>query len=199
MLVLMASTAALMLWYFSIVDFDWLGEQIFAAVASAEEREQAKQFMSKGLMMGSTLGSTLIGLPIVFAITGLYLMLVSKALSHGISFGKGFALATWSSVPGILLLPLGAMQILMASSGQIEFSQLNPLSLNQLVFHYDMNHPLAGFMDALGLTTVWSTVLMVIGFEVWAKVKRSTALLVVLAPTVLIYGGWFAYGLSKVA
>jgi hypothetical protein len=199
MVLLMASTMALMFWYFSVVDFDWLLEQMFAGLPSAEEREQAKKFMSKNVLMGSMLGSTLIGLPLIFAVFGLYLMIVSKALSHGISFGKGFAIATWSSVPAVLLLPLGAMQILLASSGQFEFSHLNPLSLNQLVFHYDMAHPLAGVMDALSLTTVWSTVLTVLGFETWAKVKRSTALLVVLVPTVLVYGGWFAYGLSQVA
>lgn len=197
-LVLMVSTAALTLWYFSMVDFAWLLDQMLA-IMKPEEREQAAKFMSKTMLQVSSLVSALLMLPLFFAIMGVYLMIVSKALSQGMSFGKGFALAAWSSVPGILLFPLGAMQILMASSGQLGFSGLNPVSLNQLLFHYDMTHPLATLMDTLNLTTFWSMFLLVIGFQVWAKLKRSTAILVVLIPYVLIYGLWFAYGMSKLA
>jgi hypothetical protein len=198
MLVLMVSTAVLTLWYFSIVDFAWLLDQMLATMKSAEEREQAAKFMSKTMMQVSSLFSALV-FPVFFAIMGVYLMIVSKALSHGISFGKGFALAAWSSVPGILLLPLGAMQILLSSNGQFDYSSLNPVSLNQLVFHYDMMHPLATLMDTLNLTTFWSLFLLVVGFETWATVKRSTAILVVLIPNLVVYGLWFAFGMSKVA
>lgn len=198
MLVLMISTAALTLWYFSMVDFAWLSDQMMAAM-KPDEREQAAKILTRNMMQGTSLLSALVMFPLFFAIMGVYLMIASKVLSHGISFGKGFALAAWSSVPGILLFPLGAMQILMASNNQFDYSALNPVSLNQLVFHYDMNHPLATLMDSLNLTTIWSIVLLVIGFKVWAKVKNSTAVLVVLVPYVLIYGLWFAYGMSKVA
>ena len=197
-LALMLSTAALTLWYFSIVDFPWLLDQMLA-VMKPEEREAAIKVLSRTTMQVTSLVSALVMLPVFFAFMGIYLMIVSKAMSHGMSFGKSFALAAWSSVPGILLLPLGAMQILMASNGQLSFSELNPVSLNQLVFHYDMSHPLATLMDTLNLTTFWSMFLLVVGFQVWAKAKRSTAILVVLIPYVVIYGGWFAYGMSKVA
>lgn len=198
MVVLMVSTAALTLWYFSMVDFAWLLDQMLA-IMKPEEREQAAKFMSRNMMQISSLVSSLLMLPLFFALLGVYLMIVSKALSHGMSFGKGFALAAWSSVPAILLFPLGAMQILMASSGQLSFSELNPVSLNQLLFHYDMVHPLSTLMDTLNLTTFWNIFLLVVGFKVWAKVKTSTAILVVVIPYVLIYSAWFAYGMSKVA
>lgn len=198
MLVLMISTAALTLWYFSMVDFAWLSDQMMAAM-KPDEREQAAKILTRNMMQGTSLISALVMFPLFFAIMGVYLMIASKFLSHGISFGKGFALAAWSSVPGILMFPLGAMQILMASNNQFDYSALNPVSLNQLVFHYEMNHPLATLMDSLNLTTFWSMFLLVIGFKVWAKVKNSTAFLVVLLPYILIYGLWFAYGMSKVA
>lgn len=199
MIVLIVSTCALMFWYYSMVDFPWLLDQMLATMKSAEEREAAAKVMSKTMMQVSTVGSTAIGFPLIFAVTGVYLMLVSKALSRGISFGKGFALAAWSSVPAILLLPLGAMQILMASSGQLAYSELNPVSLNQLLFHYEMAHPLASLMDTVSLMTFWSMFLLVIGFETWAKVKRSTAVLVVVIPYLVIYGLWAAYGMSQLA
>ena len=199
MLVLMATSCVLTLWYFSTVDFAWFLDQMLGVMKTPAEREQAAAVMSKNFMMTTSLVSSLVVLPVFFVIMGLYLMIVSKALAHGMSFGKGFALAAWASVPGILLFPLGAMQILLASSGQLGFSELNPVSLNQLLFHYDMAHPLATLMDTISVTSIWSLVLLVIGFETWAKVKRSTAVLVVLIPHLLVYGAWFAYAMSKAA
>lgn len=199
LLVVIASSCALMLWYYSIVDFAWLMDQMFATMDSAAEREQAASMMSKNVMLISSLGAVLVGFPIMCAILGAYLMIASRALSHGMSFGKGFALAAWSGVPGLLLFPLGAMQILLASSAQLDYSALNPLSLNQLVLHYNMTHPLASLMDILSLTGFWGIFLLVIGFGAWAKVKRSTAILVVVVPHVAVYGLWLAYGMSKLA
>ncbi|QOL50685.1 YIP1 family protein [Massilia litorea] len=199
LVILMVTTGVLMFWYFSTVDFSWLLDQMLAGMKSAEQREQAAKVMSKNMMLGSTLGTTLIGLPLFFVVMGVYLMIVSKSLSHGMSFSKSFALAAWSGVPSVLLFPLGAMQILMASNGQLGMSELNPISLNSLLFHYDMAHPLSGLMDGLSLTTFWSMFLLVIGFQTWAKVKRSTAIMVVLIPHVLVYGALFAYGMSKLA
>ena len=66
---------------------------------------------------------------------------------------------------GILLLPLGSMQLLLAPSGQLTFSELDLISLKQLLFHYDIAHPLSGLMDSLNLTMVWSMFLLVIGFS----------------------------------
>jgi hypothetical protein len=193
----LASSCALMLWFYQIVDFPWFVDQIVMSIGSAEEREQAAEFMSKKMMMMSSLGSVLIGYPIILILSGIYLMVTSKFLSHGIPFSKGFALAAWSSIPSLLLFPLGAMQILLTSSGQLGFSELNPLSLNQLFFHYDNAHPLASLMDSLSLTSFWGIFLLTLGFEAWAKVKRSTAIFVVLIPHVLIYGFWYIYGMSK--
>jgi hypothetical protein len=199
MLALMATSTVLLLWYFSVVDFTWLLDQILASLKTAAEREQAAKVMSKSLLQTSSLGTTLLFFPLLFVVMGTYLMIVSKALSQGLSFGKGFALAAWSSVPGILLLPLGALQILLSPSGQLGFSELNPVSLNQLLLHYEMVNPFASLADAVSLTSLWSLVLLVIGFETWTRAKRSTAILVVLIPYILVYGGWFAFAASKAA
>lgn len=199
MLIIMASTLALTAWYFSVVDIDWLRDQILAAVKSPAEREMSGKVLSKTVLMSSALGGTLIMFPAIFALMGVYLMIVSKTLSHGMTFGKSFALAAWSSVPTLLLFPLGALQILLSSSGQLSFSDLNPLSLNQLLFHYEMSNPLAGPTDTLNILSFWSMALLVIGFEVWAKVKRTTAAAVVLIPYAIIFAGWFAIAASRTA
>jgi hypothetical protein len=184
MLLVMASTLTLMIWYFNAVDFSWLQEQMVTA---------------RGIMMGFTVAGVLVATPLIMAVTGVYLMLVSKAMNKPFTFYDGFSISAWSSLPAILSLPLGAMQILMASHGQLTMSELNPLSLNQLVFHHEMGHPMASLYDSISLPMVWSIILMVIGYEVWAKVSRATALKVVLIPYATIYGLWIAFAMSKAA
>ena len=51
--------------------------------------------------------------------------------------------------------------------------------------------------DTVGI--VGGIVLLVIGFKTWAKVNRSTAILVVVVPHVAVYGLWLVYGMSKLA
>ena len=188
LVLLMASSIILLMWYFNVVDISWLVEQ--------DIREQANQVMSKGMLQGTTLGGMLIMLPLVTAIVGLYFMLVAKFMSKEFNFGKGFALSAWSSVPGLLLFPLGAIQILMSSNNQLRLSELNPLSVNQLFFHYEMSNPLAGPLDLIDVTIVWSIVLMVIGFQAWAKVSRTKALLVVLIPYLVVFCAWFSFAMA---
>lgn len=199
LLVIVGSMVTLMVWFFAVVDFPWLMDQVVAAMKTAQEREEASKFMTKAVMQWSTLFGTAIGYPLVFAVMGVYLMLVSKAVAHGLSFGKSFALAVWSSVPMALLLPLGALQIILTPNGQLDFSDLNPLSLNQLIFNYDGSHPMAGVLDSINPTTFWCVALTIIGFEVWARVKRATAIKVVLVPYITIYGLWIAYAMSQLA
>jgi hypothetical protein len=191
------SSCALILWYYSIVDFSWLVDQMLANVNSAEDREKSAEFLSKQMMVASSIGGILIGYPIICVILSTYLVITSKAASSGISFGKGFALVAWANVPNFLLFLLGGMQILLNSSGKIGLSELNPVSLNQLFFQFNVEHPLAGVMDSLSLTTLWSMFLLVIGFEIWANVRRSTAILIILLPHIIVYGLWLGYGVSK--
>jgi hypothetical protein len=185
-------------WFFNTVDFAWLQDQMLAAV-SAPERDQARQFMGKGVFMTFAVIGTLVSLPAMLAVSALYFILVSKAMNKPVDFNTGYSLSAWAAWPMILTVPLGIIQILMTSNGQISFSDLNPLSLNQLIFHYDMNHPLATFCDSLSVMTFWNIFLLVIGYECWAKVSRATALKVVLIPYATIYGLWFAFAMSKVA
>lgn len=199
LLLIIVTTCVLMLWYFSMVDIPWLAQQMNAGIPDPAAREQAEKMLSKGVLMGGSLVGTVIGTPLITALIGVYFMLVAKAMSKDFTFGSGFALAAWSYVPGLLILPLGAIQILLASNNQISYSQLNPLSLNQIFFQYGMAHPLAAVLDAINFSTIWGIVLLVTGFQVWAKVSRATALKVVLIPYATIFGLWFAFALSKAA
>lgn len=195
-LLIILTSVALYTWYFSAVDFAWLKDDMFADIKDAAEREQMTTMMTRQMMQVTTLGGMLVVVPLTMAIMGLYFMIAGKMLGKEFSFGSGFALSAWSSITMLLAFPLGAIQILLASNGQLTMSGLNPLSLNQLVFQYGTTHPMASFMDSISVLMVWSIILMVIGFEVWAKVARATAIKVVMLPMVTIYGIWLAYALN---
>jgi hypothetical protein len=198
MIVLILSTGIISVWFFTAVDFAWLQEQMLATVP-APEREQAKDFMGKGLFSTMAILGSLIGMPAMLALSALYFILVSKALNKPVDFNTGFSLSAWAALPAVLTLPLGAIQILMSANGQLSFSDLNPLSLNSLIFHYGIEHPLATFYDSISIMMIWNLFLLVIGYEAWGKVSRITALKVVLIPYATIYGIWFAFGLSRTA
>lgn len=197
LVLLMATSCVLLLWYFSVVDFAWLIDSMTATIKDAAQREQASAMMSKGTMQVMALAGSLVGIPFVTALMGVYFMLVAKFMNNNsFGFGSGFALAAWTAVPGLLMLPLGAMQIMLSSNNQLSTSELNPLTINQLFFQYPMAHPLSGPLDMLGLSFFWGIFLMVIGFQVWAKVSRATAMKVVLIPYVTVFGLWLAYAVS---
>lgn len=199
LLLVMASTAILIAWYFAIVDFAWFQDQLLATVKEAEAREQARSLMTERMVSTSTFVVGVLSLPILCAVLGVYYMIAGNFINKDIGFGGAFALTAWAAVPGLLLLPLGAIQIVLASGGQVGFSELNPLSVNQLFFQYEMSHPMASVLDVLSVTGFWSIFLSVIGFQVWTKVSRTTALMVVLPPYVLVLGAWLAVSMSQSA
>lgn len=198
LVLVMAASAILMTWYFSVVDFAWLLDSMMAGIKSAAQRESAAAAMpGKGTMLALGVAGSLVIIPFFTVLIGVYFMLVGKSLTNNsFGFGAGFGLAAWSSVPSLLLLPLGAMQILLSSNGQLSTAQLNPLTLNQLFFQYPMTHQLSGPLEVLSVPFFWSILLMIVGFQVWAKVRLATAMKVVLIPYATVFGLWFAYALS---
>jgi hypothetical protein len=196
LVLVMLSSLIVVQWYFSVVDFAWFIDAATAGIKDPGVRERASHSMGKGMMQIMSSISVLIIFPLVTALVGLYFMLAAKFMSKEFSFGSGFALCAWSSLPSLLLLPLGIIQILMSSNHQLTTSELNPLSLNQLVFHYGMDNKLTTPLDMISVTGIWGVVLMVIGFQAWAKVSRATAVKVTVIPYVLLLGAWIGIVLA---
>jgi hypothetical protein len=201
LLLVMLSGIILASWYYQFVDFAWLQEHFLSAIDDPAVRD--KQRESGGMSVGTLTGITIVGMIIAylvaFALTSVYLLIVSKVRNSPFTFGQGFSLAVWSSLPMLILFPLGAMQILLASNNQITFESLNPVTINQLFFHYVRPHPMAGILDGISLLMFWNIFLQITGYQIWAKTSRATAVKVVVAPYIVIYGLWLAYALSKTA
>lgn len=197
LILLMASTTALMWWYFAAVDYPWLSETMAAAAPTINGEKPPP--LSRGTMQAMTLPVTLLSVPFFAALSALYYLIVGKVSKREMGFGKGFALSLWASVPGLLLFVLGAMQIMLAADGRLAFSGLNPVSLNQLLFHVDMGNPWSSWLDSLNLFTIWSLILNVIGYQVWTKSSRATAVKVVVISYIVSYGAWAAINLMSKA
>jgi hypothetical protein len=144
--------------------------------------------MSKNMLVTMSAIGGALGPLVMYGLVATYFTIVSKITNIQISFGKWFAFAAWAAVPGLLLIPLGALQIVLAQQGQLAPNQLNPLSLNQLFFHIDMSARWATLLDSISLTTLWTLFVSVIGFQTWTKKSRASSIAIVAAPYLVIFG-----------
>ena len=191
---LLVILATVLLWvvYYQMVDFSWLQDKMTASIPEAAVREKAKEFMTRNFLLISTLIGVVLVTPGVYATVAVYFMIVSKIKGIAIGFEKWFAFTAWVSVPNLLIVPLGIMQIMLSDGGKISIGQLNPVSLNTMFFHLDDQARWAGLLNSVSLITVWTCVLSVIGFQLWSKLSRTTSIVIVLLPYVVIYGIWAA-------
>ncbi len=199
LLLCMLTTIALMYAYYSMVDFEWMKEKLLATIKAPDQRAQAMTVMTRSMIMTTSVAAGMLLIPLTAVVAGVYFMIAAKVKGCNFDFGKGFALVSWSLVPMLLTTVLGFMQLLLSSNGQLEFSQLNPSSVNQLFFQFEMAHTWAGLLDSINIATLWQFILLVTGFQVFAKVPRTTAIIVTLLPYIFVYGIWIAYNMSQAA
>jgi hypothetical protein len=201
LLLLVLGTSAMQAWYYQMVDISWLQDHLLSADPEMEPaaRAAAKGFMSRGMMMSMGVIGTVIVLPIILLLSAVYYLLAAKVIGNDLGFGKWFAFSTWTIVPTLLMIPLMAVQILMSDNGQLPPDALNPVSLNQLIFHYPVTNPWAGLLGAISLLSIWSTIVAVIGYRRWTDKSLGTSIFIVLLPQIVIYGVWAAYAALKSA
>lgn len=192
-------TTTLLIWYFQSVDFSWLLDRMTANIPDPAAREKVASFMTKSTMQVSSVAGAFIVTPLVYILMAVYFLLVAKIHKLEIGFTKWFSFVAWASVPGLLLLPLGGMQILMAHNGQLGLDQLNPVTLNQLFFHIEMGRPWASLLDSINIASIWTAVLMVVGFQTWSKSSRVSSIMIVALPYGVIYAVWSIISLMSKA
>ena len=192
LLLMTLGTAAMMAWYYQMVDFSWLQDQLLAASGQTDPKalEAARGFMSRGFMSAVGIFGVLIAVPVMLLLTGVYYLLAAKVIGNDLGFGKWFAFSTWAAAPTLLVIPLMAVQILMASNGQLAPAALNPLTLNNLVFHLPASARWAGLLNAINIPSLWAAVVAIIGYKVWTAKSTTTSAFVVLLPQVVIFGVW---------
>ncbi len=98
------------------------------------------------------------------------------------TFGQAYAIVMYASLPGIVGAILGAIS-LFAGVNPEGFDINNPVGTN-LAYYLDpvtTGKFLRSMASALDVITIWTIVLIGIGFASTSKVKRSTAIAIVVA------------------
>lgn len=178
-------------WYYATVDFSWLVERMISAQPELkpEQREAMQAAMTREMMMYSTLIGVLLATPAVYALHAVYLLIATKVMDGALDFTRSFHLAVWSSVPGLLVFPLMALQVA-TGKGQVGMEDLNMLSLNYLLTHLPMNATWASFFNSLSVPHFWSVALATIGLKVWTERSTASCFTVAVLPYAVIYGLW---------
>jgi hypothetical protein len=162
----------------------------------AEQRAAAGKAMSRGVMMGMGIAGVVLGTLLIYSLLGFYFWLAAKLAGMELSFKSGFALAAWSSLPGLIGVPLMALQIA-TGQGQLAFENADMLSLNFLLVHAAPHTPWVGLASALKVTDIWVIVLGTIGLRTWTGKSTATCAIIAALPYVLMYGLWAAWILFK--
>jgi hypothetical protein len=191
LLLVLVCTAGLTMWYYAVVDVQWFMDQSLrsgplAGRLTAEQIEQTLQRSSRSALMVQTA----IVLPIFVVLFRLleatYYLLVAKITNVPRGFRQWFALACWTSLPGVLAIVPAALVLTGASNAQLPQEELQPLSLNSLFFHREVGergYTILTYVSLLGLAGVFLTAL---GVKHWSGRSWLYSVLFAALPVLLL-------------
>jgi len=189
LVVLTVVSAAMAFWYYSVVDIEWLKDAMFANLP-AEQRAGAMGFVTRTTLLWSAVVGTLIAFPVIMAVSALYWFVAGKVTKLTPGYAHWFAFSCWTAMPILINSVVAAILLLMSDTAQLTPGALQPLSLNELVFHRPLGTPGQAYLETLNLLTLLSWALSIIGVHVWSKRSWLFSTIFVLVPAVAFYGIW---------
>lgn len=193
LLLIVLSLASLQWGYFNAVDREFLIDQLveqsqaFANAPEDQIRENLENIPPSRLAIQSAVSIVII-FPLIMMLYAGYLSLISKFTYDEIRFKQWFSLSAWTGLPSIFIALAGWVVILTNSDGMIGATDIQPLSLNSLIFQTD--GPFAGMLSNLNLLQFWSLALSALGYQHWTGKSLSKSTTIVIAPYVVIYTVW---------
>lgn len=194
-LVLVAAALASLVGYYAVVDMGWFVDQVLysnpqTAQLTDAQREQAGRYMTRNMLLYSSLLGAVLGVAIQQLLQALYLLVAGQVTRVKRSYRHWLALSCWSSLPLVLGGLAGLVMLPLQSGGQFLPDTLQPLSLNSLFFNHPMSHRAYGLLSSLTLLHPVCWALAVIGIRTWSGRSLQFSLVLVLLPVVLVYGIW---------
>jgi hypothetical protein len=189
MWLLILCTAGTLALYYAGVDIAWMQDQMATQAKLNPDQAAAFRISRPVILWGSVIG-VVVALMVVQLISALYFLVAGNITNVRYSFRHWFAFSWWVGTPQILGAIPALLILLLTDTSQLDASALNPLSLNELVFHRKLGEPGYSFLTSIGLIHIAVWWLSVVGLKVWSG--RSTLFCAVFAllPSVLIYGIW---------
>lgn len=195
LLVLVVSTVALTYWYYSIVDIEWFKDVIFSSNPDIqklpdEQRAASMGMLTRTTLMWSSVIGGVFGLPLVFLVLALYLLLAAKVTRLPLGFKHWYSFSCWTAMPMLISTVVAAIFLAMSDNGQVSPSVMQPLSINQLLLHRPPGSPGHSLIESLNIPSFLSWALMIIGVKVWSQRSWMFSTIFIALPIVLIYGVW---------
>lgn len=195
LLLALVTTVLMTFWFYRVVDIPWLleeslrGNPRMAALDDAQ-RARAVQAMSGGVMVFMSVASVAVMVVLIRLAEATWFLLAGKVTGVSRSFRQWFSLASWTSLPTLLTYIPAAFVLATAGNGQIENGAMNPISLNELVFHRHIGDPGYSLLSSLGPLQLLAWWLSVVGVRRWSGRTTLFSAVYVLLPPAAIYGVW---------
>lgn len=195
LLLIVLSSAALMFWYYAMVDMDWLKDYLYSgnarikALAEAD-RVRVMAALSRTAITVSAVIAVVIITPLMFLLQALFFWVAGLITGARMRFKQWFALACWSQIPTLVAVVYGA--VLLATSGhapQLSPGALQPLSLNELFYHRGPDEVGYALLNFLNLLNFWVWALCVLGVRLWTGRSWLFSILFVMLPIAVLIGG----------
>jgi hypothetical protein len=191
MWLVLIGTIAVTAWYYSKVDISWFTDQMAAAAKlPAERQQQMAATVTRPILLWSSVIAAPLVLLIIVSISALYFMLAGSLTNVRYSFKHWFAFNWWAASPQIIAIIPSLLILALSSTTQIFPGALQPLSLNELVFHRAMGTPGYNLLSTLGLVQVATVWLTYVGVRAWSGRSVTFSLVFALLPVVLTYSVW---------
>jgi hypothetical protein len=172
----------------SKVGFDQISKNQVAHSSRADQfdklpaDQQAKQIALSSKIIGIFAYGSPVLIPLYVLISTLALWLTFKFAAGGeTTFKQAYAISFYGGLPGVIGAILGTIS-LFAGVNPEGFDINNPVGVN-LAYYLDPETTgkfLRGMASSLDILTIWSIVLLGIGYACTSKVKRSTAIIIVV-------------------
>jgi hypothetical protein len=129
---------------------------------------------------------------LILSLTAWYLSFMSKFSFNQLGWRHWMSMVCWTSIPTVFVAIAAWASMLSIPNGQIGLTDINPLSL-QALLQVESSSTL---LQSLNIVQIWTLALLVMGYQNWTGKSMLASAMIVLAPYVLIYGGWALVTLS---
>jgi hypothetical protein len=182
--------------YINFVDFDFYVDLIINnqyANSSPAEQQMIRDNMNPSQIQLFMIVASIIGFIIINAILALYLNFATKSDENNLNgYTDWYGFTWWASMPIVLNSALAMLIIALADDHQIGPEALNPTSIGYLL-NIAMDSPWYTLSQSIRLESFWTMYLISVGVAQWTNFSNKKAILVAVAPYVIIWLVWLLF------
>lgn len=201
LLLTIALSAILPLWYFMVVDPSWYLQHMMLASGrdiGAGDIEKA-QAMMPGTHAMAYIGaaSSAVVIVVMYCLYALYFMLAGKVAGTAVDFRRGLSLVSWAGMPALLGLVVAIVGVAtMKPNTPLESLMLT--NLDPLLVQLPPESPWLNIARGFSLLNFWTWFLLALGWRIFSRgAGWLQSVVVALLPSVIIYGILAAIALAR--